>query len=41
MKDKLTDNIEDYGEDIPSRENWKRYNVDTIKSMFCNWLDEI
>ena len=37
MKDKqeTTDNEED----IPSRENWKRYNVDTIKSMFSDWLD--
>ena len=39
MKEKLTNNNEDYDEDIPSRENWKRYNVDTIKSMFSDWLD--
>ena len=40
MKEKLTDNIEDYDEDIPSRENcWKRYKVDTIKRMFSDWID--
>ena len=41
MKEKLTDNIEDYDEDIPSRENcWKRYKVDTIKRMFSDWIDD-
>ena len=37
MKDKqeTTDNEED----IPSRENWKRYNVDSIKRMFSDWID--
>ena len=39
MEEKLTDNIEDYDENIPSRENWKRYNVDSIKRMFSDWLD--
>ena len=39
MKDNLTDNIEDYDENIPSRENWKRYNVDSIKRMFSDWID--
>ena len=41
MKDKVksTDNIDDFDEDIPFRENWKRYDVDTIKRDFCNWLD--
>ena len=39
MKEKLTNNNEDYDEDIPSRENWKRYNVDTIKRLFSDWLD--
>ena len=39
MKEKLTDNIEDYDEDIPSRENWKRYDVETLKADFCNWID--
>ena len=29
----------DYEEDIPFQENWKRYDVDTIKRDFCNWLD--
>ena len=37
-EDESTDNIEDY-EDIPSRENWKRSDVDTIKRDFCNWID--
>ena len=40
MKEKLTDNIEDYDEDIPSRDNWKRYNVDSIKRMFSDWIDD-
>ena len=37
MKDKqeTTDNEED----IPSRENWKRYDVDTLKADFCSWID--
>ena len=39
MKEKLTDNIEDYDENIPARENWKRYNVDSIKRMFSDWID--
>ena len=39
MEEKLTDNIEENDEDIPSRENWKRYDVDNIKRDFCNWID--
>ena len=39
MEDKLTDNIEENEEEIPSRENWNRYDVKTIKSMFCDWID--
>ena len=39
MKEKLTDNIEDYDEDIPSRDTWKRYDVRTIKGMFSDWID--
>ena len=39
MKEKLTKNNEDYDENIPSRENWKRYNVSTIKRLFSDWLD--
>ena len=39
MKEKLTDNIEDYDEDIASRENWKRYDVETLKADFCSWID--
>ena len=37
MKDKQEST--DYEEDIPFQENWKRYDVDTIKRDFCNWLD--
>ena len=40
MKEKLTDNIEDYDENIPARENWKRYDVRTIKRMFSDWIDD-
>ena len=40
MKEKLTDNIEDYDENIPPRGDWKRYNVDTIKRMFSDWIDD-
>ena len=39
MKEKLTDNIEVY-EDIPSREKWRRYNLDTVKRMFREWIDD-
>ena len=41
MKDKVksTDNIEDFDEDVPSRENWNRYNLDTIKQKFSGWID--
>ena len=38
-KQESTNNNEDYDEDIPSRENWKRYNVDSIKRMFSDWID--
>ena len=27
-------------EDIPFPENWKRYDLDTIKQHFCDWLDD-
>ena len=42
MKDKvkLTDNIDDLDEDIPFPENWKRYDLDTLKQHFCDWLDD-
>ena len=40
MKEKLTDNIEDYDELIPSRDTWKRYDVRTIKRMFSDWIDD-
>ena len=41
MKDKVksTDNIEDFDEDIPFPENWKRYDLDTIKQHISDWLD--
>ena len=37
-KQETTNNNEVY-EDIPFQEHWKRYDVDTIKSMFCDWID--
>ena len=40
MEEKLTDNKEENEEEIPSRENWQRYDVKTIKSMFCDWIDD-
>ena len=42
MKDKVesTDNIEEFDEDIPFPENWKRYDLDTLKQHFCDWLDD-
>ena len=39
MEEKLTDNIEENEEEIPSQENWKRYDVETLKEDFCNWID--
>jgi hypothetical protein len=43
MKDKVesTDNIDDFDEDIPFQENWKRYDVETIKRDFCSWIDRL
>ena len=42
MKDKVesTDNIEDFDEDIPFPENWKRVNGDELKQYFSVWLDD-
>ena len=42
MKDKVKsiDNIEDFDEDIPFPENWTRYDLDTIKQNFNDWLDD-
>ena len=37
-KQETTNNNEVY-EDIPFQENWKRYDLETIKRDFCNWLD--
>ena len=37
-KQETTNNNEVY-EDIPFQENWTRYDVDTIKRDFCNWID--
>ena len=39
MEEKLTDNIEENDEDIPSRDNWKKYHVETLKGDFCSWID--
>ena len=41
MKDKVesTDNIEDFDEDIPFPENWKRYDLDTLKQHISDWFD--
>ena len=39
MEEKLTDNIEENDEDIPSQENWKRYYVNDLKADFCSWID--
>ena len=39
MKEKLTDNIEENEEEIPSRKRWKRFDVDTIKRKFSGWID--
>ena len=40
MKEKLTNNNEDYDENIPPRGEWKRYDVRTIKQMFSDWIDD-
>ena len=39
MKDKL-ESTDDIDEDIPFPENWKRYDLDTIKQHFSDWLDD-
>ena len=39
MKEKLTDNIEENEEYIPSRKKWQRFDVDTIKRKFSGWID--
>ena len=31
---------EDLEEDIPFPENWERYDLDTLKQHFCDWLDD-
>jgi hypothetical protein len=40
QEDESTDNIEDFDEDIPFPENWTRYDLDTIKQHFNDWLDD-
>ena len=40
MEEKLTDNIEENEEEIPTRERWKRFDVDTIKRKFSGWIDD-
>ena len=39
-EDESTDNIEDFPEDIPYSENWKRISLDKMKKDFNNWLDD-
>ena len=34
-----TDNDEDFDEDIPFSENWKRESVEEIKKTLCDWID--
>jgi hypothetical protein len=33
MKEKLNE------EEIPTRDDWKKYHVETLKEDFCNWID--
>ena len=39
QEDESTDNIDNLDEDIPFPENWKRYDLNTIKQYFSDWLD--
>ena len=39
QEDESTDNIEDYDEDIPFPENWKRESVESMKKTFVDWID--
>lgn len=39
MKDKV-ESTDDIDEDIPFPENWTRYDLDTIKEHFSDWLDD-
>ena len=39
MEEKLTDNIKENEEEIPTRDDWKKYHVETLKEDFCNWID--
>ena len=42
MEEKLTDNIEEIEEneeEIPTRDEWKRYYVNDLKADFCSWID--
>ena len=39
MQEKLTNNIKENEEEIPSWKNWKRLNISTIKRMFSDWID--
>ena len=31
---------EDFDEDIPFSENWKRESVESIKETLCSWIDD-
>ena len=39
MEEKLTDNIEENEEKIPTRDQWKKYYVNDLKADFCSWID--
>ena len=39
MEEKLTDNIEENEEEIPTRDQWKKYYVNDLKADFCSWID--
>ena len=39
QEDQSTDNIEDYDEDIPFPENWKRESLESMKNTICDWID--
>ena len=39
MEEKLTDNKEENEEEIPTRDQWKKYYVNDLKADFCSWID--
>ena len=38
--DEPTDNTDEFPEDIPFPEHWKRVSLDKLKKDFINWLDD-